>query len=73
MSNSESRQRTKHMIVRLLPEEHERIRNAAKDQGMSISELVLGLMRNSAPDLKIGEAVTSCASPARGRRSQLAS
>jgi hypothetical protein len=61
------------MIVRLLPEEHERIRNAAKDQGMSISELVIGLMRTSAPDLKIGEDFAGCATSARGSRGQLAS
>ena len=51
MSDSESRQRTKLMGVRLLPEEHDRIREAAEQQGMSMSELVISLVRSSAPGL----------------------
>ena len=38
---TETRQRTKLMGVRLLPEEHDRIREAAAQQGVSMSELVI--------------------------------
>ena len=51
MSQSESRQRTKLMGVRLLPEQHDRIREAAEELGMTISELVIDLVRASAPGL----------------------
>ena len=51
MSQSESRQRTKLMGVRLLPEQHDRIREAAEERGMTISELVIDLVRASAPGL----------------------
>jgi len=61
MSDSENRQRTKLMGVRLLPEEHDRIREAAEQQGMSMSELVISLMRSSAPGL-IGARDTRVAS-----------
>jgi hypothetical protein len=57
MSCSENRQRTKLMTVRLLPEEHDRLRLAAEQEGLSISELVLALMQRSAPGLiRRGEA-----------------
>jgi predicted HicB family RNase H-like nuclease len=39
------------MGVRLLPEEHDRIREAAEMQGVSMSELVISLVRSSAPGL----------------------
>ena len=51
MSQSEIRQRTKLMGVRLLPEEHDRIREAAEQRGVSMSELVISLLRSSAPGL----------------------
>lgn len=66
---TETRQRTKLMGVRLLPEEHERLRAAAARQGISMSELVITLVRTSAPDL-LG-ADTASAAPSVGR--QLAS
>ena len=48
---TETRQRTKLMGVRLLPQEHDRIREAAEMQGVSMSELVISLVRSSAPGL----------------------
>jgi len=48
---SENRQRTKLVGVRLLPEEHKRIREAADAQGVSMSEFVLTLIRSSSPGL----------------------
>lgn len=48
---SETRQRTKLVGVRLLPEQHERLREAADAQGVSMSELVISLIRSSAPGL----------------------
>lgn len=67
---TETRQRTKLMGVRLLPEEHERIREAAAQQGISMSELVISLVRSSAPDL-LGAHTTDGAPAAPSR--QLAS
>jgi len=58
---TETRQRTKLMGVRLLPEEHDRIREAAAQQGVSMSELVISLVRSSAPGL-IGAEATRAAS-----------
>ena len=55
MSQSEIRQRTKLMGVRLLPEEHDRIREAAEQRGVSMSELVISLLRSSAPGLIGGD------------------
>lgn len=51
MSVSESRQRTKLVGVRLLPEQHDRIREAAEERGMTMSELVIDLVRAGAPGL----------------------
>lgn len=39
------------MGVRLLPEEHDRIREAAEVQGVSMAEFVISLVRSSAPGL----------------------
>ena len=61
MSRSENRQKTKHMVVRLRPEEHDRIREAAEERGVSMSELVLTLVQRSAPGL-IGSQDTRVAS-----------
>ena len=56
---TETRQRTKLMGVRLLPEEHDRIRVAAEQHGMSMSEFVLGLVRRGAPDLIVADRAAS--------------
>ena len=48
---TETRQRTKLVGVRLLPEEHDRIREAAEVQGVSMAEFVISLVRSSAPGL----------------------
>ena len=51
MSQSKSRQRSRLMGIRLLPEEHDRIREAAEERGVTMSELVVSLLRTGAPGL----------------------
>jgi len=48
---SESRQRTKLLGVRLLPEEHEQLKEMAEAQGITMSEFVISSLRKAAPDV----------------------
>ena len=48
---SETRQRTKLLGVRLLPEEHELLKEMAEARGISLSELVISSLRKAVPDV----------------------
>ncbi|SOJ56955.1 hypothetical protein MSIMFB_04433 [Mycobacterium simulans] len=51
MSTSESRQRSKLVGVRLLPEEHHALKLEADRQGLTVPALILSTLRLAVPDV----------------------
>ena len=51
MSVSEKRHRTKIAGVRLLPEEHQALKDIADEQGVSMSELIVHSLRQAGIDV----------------------
>jgi hypothetical protein len=48
---TETRKRTKLVGFRVLPDDHDRVRQFAEEQGMNISEFLLDLIDRGAPGL----------------------
>jgi predicted HicB family RNase H-like nuclease len=51
VSVSEKRHRTKMAGVRLLPEEHQALKDIADEQGVSMSELIVNSLRQAGIDV----------------------